>query len=306
MSSGKEAIMDTITTHSSLSLPADANFGGGAPARHLTYPALLAANAALVTWAVATGASLETATMAGLLGTILTLFVLEWAMPYDRDWRPDGKEALRDFFYFGLNGGMDAIVKLGIAFAVAAIGVWDNSLSFGVALPVAILIADLVGYWVHRWGHLGWLWKVHGVHHTPDKVNTWNNNTIHFVNSVYSGVAKTLPLALLGFDPAVIVIAAYATTIQSYAVHANIDVELGWLGYLIMGPAHHRLHHSTVIEEAGNFASAITLWDIAFGTFVYAPGLAPEEVGVADPETFPSPLNVFRNQLHPFVDQGQD
>ena len=34
-----------------------------------------------------------------------------------------------------------------------------------------------------------------------------------------------------------------------------------------MGPAHHRLHHSTVIEEAGNFASAITLWDIAFGTY---------------------------------------
>jgi len=137
---------------------------------------------------------------------------------------------------------MDAIVKLGIAFAVAAIGVWDNALSFGVALPVAILIAELGGYWMHRWGHLGWLWTVHGVHHTPGKVNTWNNNTIHFVNSTYSGVAKTLPLALLGFDPAVIVIAAYVTTIQSYAVHANIDVELGWLGYLIMGPAHHRLH----------------------------------------------------------------
>ncbi len=294
--------MDTISTHSSFSLPVDANVGIRTLARHLTYPLLLAANSALVTWAVVTDASLEAVTLAGLLGTIVALFVLEWAMPYEREWHPDGKEALRDLFYFGLNGGMDAIVKLGIAFAVAAIGVWDNALSFGVALPVAILIADLGGYWMHRWGHLGWLWKVHGVHHTPDKVNTWNNNTIHFVNSIYSGVAKTLPLALLGFDPAIIVIAAYVTTVQSYAVHANIDVELGWLGYLIMGPAHHRLHHSTNIQEAGNFASAITLWDIAFGTLVYAPRLAPEAVGVADPETFPSPLNVFRNQLHPFVD----
>jgi len=298
--------MDTITSHSSFSLPVDANVGVRSLARHLTYPLLLVANAALVTWAFVTDVSLESITLAGLLGTIVTLFVLEWAMPYEREWHPDGKEALRDLFYFGLNGGMDAIVKLGTAFAVAAIGVWDNALSFGVGLPVAILIADLGGYWMHRWGHLGWLWKVHGVHHTPDKVNTWNNNTIHFVNSIYSGLAKTLPLALLGFDPAVIVIAAYVTTIQSYAVHANIDVELGWLGYLVMGPAHHRLHHSTAIEEAGNFASAITLWDIAFGTFVYAPGLAPEAVGVADQETFPSPLNVFRNQLHPFVDQGQD
>ena len=88
-------------------------------------------------------------------------------------------------------------------------------------------------------------------------------------------------------------------------MHANIDLTLGWLGYLIMGPAHHRLHHSTVIDEAGNFASATTVWDIAFGTFVYEPGQRPEAVGVVRPETFPSPMNVVRNQLHPFVDQGQ-
>jgi len=297
--------MDTIGTHSSISLPLDTGFRSPVLARYLTYPAVLAANAALIGWAVATGASLETVTMLGLLGTLAVLFVLEWRMPYERQWHPSRGETLRDFFYFGLNGGMDAFTKMGIAFAVAAIGAWDNSLPFELGLPIAILIADFGGYWMHRWGHHGWLWKVHGVHHTPDKVNTWNNNTIHFVNSIYSGLAKTLPLALLGFDPAVIIIAAYAATIQSYAVHANIDVDLGRLGYLIMGPAHHRLHHSTVVEEAGNFASATTVWDIAFGTFVYEPGQRPEAVGVAKPETFPSPMNVVRNQLHPFVDQGQ-
>ena len=255
--------METITTHSALSIPVTTEAPARALARYLSYPAVLGANAALVGWAVASGASLQSVTSIGVLATIATLFVLEWAMPYEKEWHPSGREALRDFFYFGLNGAMDALVKLGVAFAVAAMGAWDNTLPFAVALPVAILIADFGGYWLHRWGHLGWLWKVHGVHHTPDKVNTWNNNTIHFLNSIYSGLAKTLPLALLGFDPAVIIVAAYVTTIQSYAVHANIDVELGWLGYLIMGPAHHRLHHSTVMEEAGNFASAITLWDIA-------------------------------------------
>ncbi|MFW2388375.1 MAG: sterol desaturase family protein [Polyangiales bacterium] len=297
--------MDTISTQSSISLHRDSELGRRTFSRYFTYPAILAANAAFVAWAVATGAPLEAVTTAGLLGTIVTLFVLEWAMPYEREWHPDRKEVLRDFFYFGLNGGMDALVKLGVAFAVAAIGTWENRLPFAAALPAAILIADFGGYWMHRWGHLGWLWKVHGVHHTPDKVNTWNNNTIHFVNSIYSGLAKTLPLALLGFDPAVIIIAAYVTTIQSYAVHANIDVDLGWLGYFVMGPAHHRLHHSTVIEEAGNFASALTIWDIAFGTFVYESGLKPAAVGVEDPATFPSPTNVVRNQLHPFFDQGR-
>ena len=197
------------------------------------------------------------------------------------------------------------LLEVAITVAVAAVGARENSLHLAIALPLAILIADFGGYWMHRWGHLGWLWKVHGVHHAPDKVNTWNNNTIHFVNSIYGGLAKTLPLALLGFDPTVIIIAAYASTIQSYAVHANIDVDLGWLGYLIMGPVHHRLHHSTVLEEAGNFASATTVWDIAFGTFVYEPGRAPAEIGIVEPEKFPAPLDVVRNQLHPFIDQAR-
>ena len=296
--------MNTITARSSVSIPF-ASPARSVLARYLTYPALLAASAALIAWALATGAPLEAVTTAGLLGTIVTLFVLEWRMPYEREWHPSWKEALRDFFYFGLNGGMDALVKLGVAFAVAAIGAWDNRLPVGIAIPTAILIADFGGYWLHRWGHVGWLWKVHGVHHTPDKVNAWNNNTIHFVNSIYSGLAKTLPLALLGFDPTVIIIAAYVGTIQSYAVHANIDVELGRLGYLIMGPAHHRLHHSTALEEAGNFASALTIWDIVFGTFTYEPGRAPEAVGVVKPGSFPSPMDVLRNQLHPFVDQAK-
>ena len=95
-------------------------------------------------------------------------------MPYARAWHPSAREAARDFVYFGLNGAMDGLVKLGVAFAVAAVGAWDNALPFAVAVPLAVLVADFGGYWLHRWGHHGWLWKVHGVHHTPDKVNTWN------------------------------------------------------------------------------------------------------------------------------------
>lgn len=297
--------MDSITTQSALSVPLTDRRPAGRLRRYLAYPAVLLANGVLVAWALVVAAPLEAVTSLGLLATLAFLFLLESTMPYEREWHPSARESIRDFVYFGLNGAMDALVKLGVAFAVAAIAAWDNGLPFAIALPASILVADFGGYWFHRWGHHGWLWKVHGVHHTPEKVNVWNNNTIHFLNSFYSGVAKTLPLALLGFDPAVIVIAAYASTIQSYAVHANIDVDLGRLGYLIMGPAHHRLHHSTVVEEAGNYASVFTLWDIAFGTFVYGAGRSPAKVGVAEPKSFPSPDSVIRNQLHPFFDQGQ-
>ena len=274
-------------------------------ARVLTYPAFLGANAAVVGWAVATDAPLATVTFASLLGSLGVLFTLEWAMPHRKAWHPNRREAFRDGIYFGMNGAIDAVVNLAIAASVASIGIWNNGLAFALALPLAILLGDFAGYWMHRFGHVGWLWKVHGVHHTPDKVNTWNNNTINFINTIYSGVAKSLPLALLGFSPDVVVVAAFVLTLQSFAVHANIDVKLGWLGWLIMGPQHHRLHHSTVVAEAGNFASATTLWDILFGTFVYGEDREPAAVGVEAPETFPEPNAILRNQIHPIIDQAR-
>ncbi|TPV96966.1 MAG: sterol desaturase family protein [Myxococcales bacterium FL481] len=274
-------------------------------ARYLAYPALLAANGGLVAWALVTDAPLDLVTLVGLLGSIAGLAALERVMPFRREWNPTAREGWRDTLYFTLNGALDAVVKLGIAALVGTIGIWDNGLHLAIALPLAVLIAEFAGYWMHRFGHAGWLWKVHGVHHTPDKVNTWNNNTIHFINTVYSAAAKTLPLALLGFHPDVVLIAAFLITLQSFAVHANIDVDAGPLNYLIMTPVHHRLHHSTHVDEAQNFGSALTLWDVIFGTFVYQPGQTPTTVGVVDPRSFPNPLHVLRNQLHPFVDQSE-
>lgn len=267
--------------------------------RYLTYPALLIANAAWVGLAIRRGSDLGTAAFLGLQTSLVVLFALERLIPHEQNWQPSKREFVRDFFYFGLNGAVDAGTKVGVALLAGFAAPWANALPFAVAVPVAILLVDFVGYWLHRWGHHGWLWKVHGVHHTPDKVNTWNNNTIHFVNSFYSSAGKLLPLVLLGFDPNVIVVTAYASTLQSFAVHANIDVNLGWLGQLLMGPQHHRLHHSTVVAEAGNFASVTTLWDKVFGTFVL--GRAPHAVGVESPRTFPAPNDVWSNQVHPFV-----
>jgi sterol desaturase/sphingolipid hydroxylase (fatty acid hydroxylase superfamily) len=264
----------------------------------------MAANLALVGWALASGAALASVTLLGLVTTIASFVALEKLSPYRGSWQTNGGETLRDLFYFAMNGGIDALTKLVVAFGVASFGSHDNGLPIWASLPLAILTIDFLGYWLHRWGHSGWLWKVHGVHHTPDKVNTLNNNTIHFINTAYGAFSKTVPLMLLGFAPDVIIVAAYLSTLWSFAVHANVDVDLGKLDLFFMSPVHHRLHHSTRIEEAGNFATVTTLWDRIFGTFVYAPGLAPEEIGVVDPTTFPEATAVLDNQLHPFVDRA--
>ena len=129
--------METIITHRSISTHATRGSQARSLAPYVTYPLVLAANAALVTWALWTGASLESVTAAGLLATIVALFVLERVMPHQRAWHPNRKEALRDFFYFGLNGALDSATKLGTAFAVATIGTHPDRAAVIVVRHVA-------------------------------------------------------------------------------------------------------------------------------------------------------------------------
>ena len=265
-------------------------------------PVLLTANAAAWGYTIATGGDLESVLFTTFLGSMGALALLEVARPHRASWRPSPREWLRDLSYFGLNGLVDAGTKLGAALLAVSFAPGSNGLPLWLDIIAAVLVTDLAGYWVHRWGHVGWLWRVHGVHHTPDKVNLVNNNTANFINIMLSTLSTLLPALLIGASPEATLVAAGLGTLQSFIVHVNAELTLpAPLDRIFMTPAHHRLHHSTVLEEAGNYASVLTVWDWMFGTLVYAPGLEPEAVGVVEPESFPAPSDILRNVIHPFV-----
>ena len=267
---------------------------------------MLIGNVAAVAAAFHYDLNIGLVTTLALIGSLVTLFVLERVYPYRADWQPARKEWIRDFSLFGMAGMVDGMTKVGIALGLGMFMTpWDNGLPLWASIPIAVVAGDFFGYWLHRWGHLGWLWKVHGVHHTPDKVNAINNATVNFFNIVYGTVAKVAPLALLGFGEEALVAAAFIGTVQSFIVHVNADLDERGYADWILTPVHHRLHHSTIVSEAGNFATLLTVWDKAFGTYVYEPGREIAEAGVDDPESFPAPMEVLRNQLHPFIDQAQ-
>jgi len=117
-------------------------------------------------------------------------------------------------------------------------------------------------------------------------------------------VASQLPLFLLGFSQPAVFAATIFKAAQGYGVHANIDVKLGWLNYLLVTPEQHRLHHSTVSDESGHYAADLPLWDLLFGSFTWARNRAPARVGLQDPAVFPSVRSVLANQLHPFRRSG--
>ena len=273
--------------------------------RYVAYPVLLLAAAATVIISIRTEARLPLVAVCFVPLAIAYLAVLEQIIPYDRSWLPAAWEWRRDGLYYCLtmvSGGLarGAVVALGLIVAPLRPD-WP----LWVEIPVAILLLSLFSYSFHRVSHhVSWLWKLHGVHHATDKVNVANNSVNHFLDVALHGIASQLPLFLLGLSQPAVFAAGIFKAAQGYGVHANIDVRLGRLGYLLAIPEQHRLHHSVNPRECGHYAADLPLWDLLFGSFTWTPHKAPARVGLQDPDSFPSVRSILVNQLHPFRREG--
>jgi hypothetical protein len=73
--------------------------------------------------------------------------------------------------------------------------------------------------------------------------------------------------------------------------HANVAGGIGLLDRVLGSAQLHRMHHSAAPGEAGNFGTAISLWDLVFGT--YRRG-TPQAVGVFAPSAYPGEFELAR------------
>ena len=270
--------------------------------RHTIFPLVLFGNISALVLIVMKQMELASSFNYLLITNLIVLFVLEKILTFKNSWNMSVKEFLRDFGYFGFNGLIDTGVKMGLGFIVISYASPTGTLPLWLSSILAILIVEFFGYWYHRLGHENhFLWKIHSIHHVPDKVNLLNNNTANFLNIAFGTGIKLLPLILLGFSAEAVFIAVSLTTIHSYVVHMNTDIRGGWLNAIFLSPEHHRFHHSTVIEEAGNFAVLLTIWDRAFGTYVFEEDKTPEKIGVQNEEHYPRPFQLIKGFLFPFT-----
>lgn len=235
------------------------------------------------------------------LAVITILCGLERIMPYRSQWRPTGREVGRDALYFVQGmffGGLAQVLTGATAIALAT---EENSLPLWIAAPLAVVLMDLSTYAFHRFVHVnGWMWREHGIHHLPGKVNTLNSNTAHFLDILGNNLMAYAPLLLMGFSAESVFVASIARLVQTLGVHANIDVRVGWLRHFIMTPQHHRMHHSVDPEQAGNYGTVLTLWDRVFGT-LRGETEPVKQVGVLEDAAFPAPERILACARHPFA-----
>jgi sterol desaturase/sphingolipid hydroxylase (fatty acid hydroxylase superfamily) len=170
-----------------------------------------------------------------------------------------------------INGGIDLLFRA----VYVAVLIWfynvriiepiANPYIYWVAL---FLFEDLAFYTLHYVDHHSRLfWAVHVTHHSSEHFNL----TTGFRSSVFQPLYRFvyfIPLVLIGFNPADIVIMYSLTQIYGIIVHTEYVDKLGWLEYVFVTPSHHRVHHASNIQYLDkNMGMCLIIWDKIFGTF---------------------------------------
>jgi sterol desaturase/sphingolipid hydroxylase (fatty acid hydroxylase superfamily) len=163
---------------------------------------------------------------------------------------------------------------------------------------IAFLALDFAGYWVHRLAHtVNFFWNNHIVHHSSEEFNL--ACALRQSISVYFRIYAFLliPAAIFGVPQQVIAVVAPLHLFAQFWYHTQHIHKMGWLEYIIVTPAHHRVHHAINPEYLDkNYGQIFIFWDRMFGTFQEESPAIPAVYGVTRPVRTWNPIKI--NFMH--------
>ena len=156
----------------------------------------------------------------------------------------------------------------GYAWAFASHRLFDVPAAAAWTWVACFLGVDFLYYWFHRWSHeVGAGWAAHAVHHQSEEYNLSVALRQGALQPAFSWVFY-LPLAFLGFPPAMFLAVSSFNTLYQFWIHTRLIGRLGPLEWVLNTPSHHRVHHGRdprYIDR--NHAGTLIVWDRLFGTF---------------------------------------
>ncbi len=267
-------------------------------------PAWVAAAVAAVVFAVAAGVRQDAALGLVVLGAVF--FVLEHWLPLGQQpwWRPG---MATDAVHF--------VADELIAAPFVAVGLWaavylaDHGMASALAQLVrsqpdgcrwleSLVLAEVAGYWGHRFQHgLPVLWRFYRLHHSSPVMDWLTPNRRHPVDLIGSRLVVAIPVLLAGFSVPTVAAHFIIRRSQGLFVHANLRITMGPLRWFVAGPAFHHWHHAEERAASScNFAGEVPLVDWMFGT-LYLPDQAwPVAYGIGED----APTGYLAQLLWPF------
>ena len=196
------------------------------------------------------------------------------------------RDTLTNFLLMLFNGGIDLAFRAVYVVILA----WFYQYHFTEITNVyaywllLFLAEDFLFYVLHVVDHYCRLfWAVHVTHHSSEYFNL----TTGFRSSVFQPLYRFvyfIPLVLLGFRPADIILMYAITQIYGIIVHTNYVDKLGVLEYILVTPSHHRVHHASNVEYLDkNMGMCLIIWDKMFGTFQAEDPRVPLRYGLTTP-----------------------
>lgn len=208
------------------------------------------------------------AIIAGL--ALFAIASLERIQPYQKAWLEDHGDLYVDIVY--------AISSLGLMSAIAwalhfvrmdFTSVWPDWWPMWSQILLAGAVIDLGLYLMHRLSHHSdWLWRLHALHHSSERLYWLNGERRHPLSAIILGSPGIIVAVALGAPP--LVVSAWLTLLTLHLAfqHANLDYTVGPFRKLLGVAEIHRWHHKREYEDAQvNFGEFWMIWDQLFGTF---------------------------------------
>lgn len=210
--------------------------------------------------------------------TFAGLFWLETRRPLRRRVEPKPRRNVRNLAFAALSSlvvwSLERPVALRFAAAAEARGWGLLGLAVLPSWAKTLLALAALDYTLWVWHVLNhkapFLWRFHRVHHADLDLDASTALRFHFGEMILSIPWRAAQIALIGVSPQALALWQGATLISILFHHADLELPErleSRLGWFIVTPRLHGIHHSAVREERdSNWSSGLTLWDILHGT----------------------------------------
>lgn len=216
--------------------------------------------------------------LSAFLAVLVAMALLEHAFPR----RPQRLAWRRWPSNFGLVAISSVLLRLVAPAGAVGVAVWAEARGIGlfpmlgmpswVAVPVTVVLLDLLIYFQHRVFHaVPLLWRLHRVHHADPELDASSGLRFHPIEILLSLAIKAAAVVALGAPPEGVLLFEVLLNANSLFSHANLALP-GWLDrplrMVLVTPDMHRVHHSEIREETdSDFGFCLSCWDRIFGTY---------------------------------------
>jgi len=184
---------------------------------------------------------------------------------------------------------------VGIPSVIEAMG----RLPWLVQFFLAVLVADLAEYFIHRAFHsVPFLWRFHAIHHSSPALDWIAGSRSHLVDDVVVRGFILIPMMLV-FPHDINVAYLFFVTLHATWTHCNFGPTIKWLEPFLILPRFHHWHHTSQKEAIDkNFAIHFPWIDRIFGTYYFPEDKWPDTYGLHDEKM---PAGFWGQFFYPFI-----